>query len=124
MRRAGRPSVAWPLPSLGARETTRYFEFGGQGRQNTICVIESGWLPCPPKKQKGLRFRRPFDWNRPGGVLLSHAVSRAVQSGLRGLTSVFGMGTGGTLSLWPPRSGFRGLPELAGGADRIRIAEY
>jgi len=34
-----------------------------------------------------------------GDVLLSHALAHAVPSGLRGLTSVFGMGTGGSLSL-------------------------
>ena len=33
-----------------------------------------------------------------GNYLLSHTLSRAVQSAQRGLTSVFGMGTGG-----PPR---------------------
>ena len=37
-----------------------------------------------------------------GGDLLSHTVSRAVPSALKSLTSVFGMGTGGTSSLWPP----------------------
>ena len=37
-----------------------------------------------------------------GGVLLSRAVSSQVPSALRGLTSVFGMGTGGTLSPLPP----------------------
>src|SRR5580658_6024172 len=35
---------------------------------------------------------------RPGNTL-----ARAVQSGLRGLTAVFGMGTGGSLSLESPR---------------------
>ncbi len=30
----------------------------------------------------------------PGGDLLSHTATRAVSSALRGLTSVFGMGTG------------------------------
>ena len=34
----------------------------------------------------------------PGGDLLSHTVTRAVPSALRGLTSVFGMGTGVTPS--------------------------
>ena len=34
-----------------------------------------------------------------GSDLLSHAVSRAVPSAVAGLTSVFGMGTGGTLLL-------------------------
>ena len=32
-----------------------------------------------------------------GGVLISRAVTSQVPSALRGLTSVFGMGTGGTL---------------------------
>ena len=40
---------------------------------------------------------------KPGNFLLSHTLARAVQSGLRGLTAVFGMGTGGSLSLWSPR---------------------
>ena len=40
---------------------------------------------------------------RPGNFLLSHTLARAVQSGLRGLTAVFGMGTGGSLSLESPR---------------------
>ena len=37
-----------------------------------------------------------------GSDLLSRAVSSQVLSALKGLTSVFGMGTGGTPSLWPP----------------------
>ena len=39
-----------------------------------------------------------------GNFLLSHTLARAVPSGLRGLTSVFGMGTGGTLSLGSPKT--------------------
>jgi hypothetical protein len=38
-----------------------------------------------------------------GGVLLSHRVAPAVPSALWGLTSVFGMGTGVTPTLWPPK---------------------
>ena len=38
----------------------------------------------------------------PGGVLISRAVASQVPSALRGLTSVFGMGTGGTLLLSSP----------------------
>ena len=38
----------------------------------------------------------------PGVDLLSHTVTRAVPSALKGLTTVFGMGTGGTLSLTRP----------------------
>ena len=37
-----------------------------------------------------------------GDVLLSRAVSSQVPSALKGLTSVFGMGTGGTPSPLPP----------------------
>src|SRR5437660_2301652 len=41
---------------------------------------------------------RPFQFN-PGGDLRSHTVARAVSSARRGLTSVFGMGTGVTLAV-------------------------
>ena len=37
-----------------------------------------------------------------GNDLLSRAVSSQVPSALKGLTSVFGMGTGGSLSPLPP----------------------
>lgn len=37
-----------------------------------------------------------------GIVLLSHKASPAVPSPMKGLTSVFGMGTGISLSLWTP----------------------
>ena len=43
----------------------------------------------------------PF-WKVSGGVLLSHSLSVAVPSALKGLTSGFGMGPGVSLSLWPP----------------------
>ena len=45
-----------------------------------------------------------------GSVLFSRAVSSQVPSALRGLTSVFGMGTGGSLSLLPPEILFPFLP--------------
>jgi hypothetical protein len=35
----------------------------------------------------------------PGNVLLSHLATNAVPSAMRGLTAVFGMGTGVSLSL-------------------------
>ena len=56
------------------------------------------------QKQKGRnRFSRmrPLNFN-PGGDLRSRVVSSAVSSALRGLTSVFGMGTGVTLAVRPP----------------------
>ena len=42
--------------------------------------------------------------NNPGDFLLSHTVSRAVPSAPTGLTSVFGMGTGVTLSTKSPEN--------------------
>jgi hypothetical protein len=39
---------------------------------------------------------------KAGDVVLSHTVSCAVPSALRGLTTVFGMGTGVTLAAKPP----------------------
>jgi hypothetical protein len=41
-----------------------------------------------------------------GNFLLSHTLARAVPSGLKGLTSVFGMGTGGSPSLQSPKTYF------------------
>src|SRR5579862_6520658 len=63
---------------------------------------ECARIRSPAQKQKSLRFLGGF-LLRPGNFLLSHTLARAVQSGLRGLTSVFGMGTGGSLSLESPR---------------------
>jgi hypothetical protein len=51
---------------------------------------------------KKAAFRRLKRIN-PGLVLLSHTAARAVPSALKGLTSVFGMGTGVALSLSRPR---------------------
>ena len=51
-----------------------------------------------PRKNKGL-FKSNF-----GGVLLSHAVTHAVPSALKSLTAVFGMGTGVSSSLLPPKT--------------------
>ena len=57
----------------------------------------------PHKKQNRLRKLSPFVFN-PGDDLLSHTVASAVPSALRGLTTVFGMGTGVTPSLKSPRN--------------------
>ena len=42
-------------------------------------------------------------FKKSGDVLLSQGASPQVPSALTGLTSVFGMGTGVTLSLWSPK---------------------
>ena len=47
-------------------------------------------------------FPLRFSLEKTGNVLFSRAVSSQVLSALRGLTSVFGMGTGGSLSPLPP----------------------
>jgi hypothetical protein len=54
-------------------------------------------LLCKTKRPPGLH-RTAFRFN-PGGDLRSHTVARAVSSAQRGLTSVFGMGTGVTLAV-------------------------
>ena len=58
-----------------------------------------------------------------GSDLLSRAVSSQVPSALKGLTSVFGMGTGGTPSSSPPErvSEFFAAP---GPADRLPLFGY
>src|SRR5579862_9549004 len=60
-----------------------------------------------PRRTQGKNGKgRPRFRDRPlfyaGNDLLSHTLSRAVQSALRGLTSVFGMGTGGTPAVISP----------------------
>ena len=50
---------------------------------------------------------------KSGSVLLSHSSSTAVPSALKGLTSVFGMGTGRTPSISPPQSSGATAPDLA-----------
>ena len=59
----------------------------------------------------GLRKKASIKWNdrgflliNPGNYLVSHAVARAVPSAQRGLTSVFGMGTGVTLPTESPEN--------------------
>ena len=52
-------------------------------------------------KRRSLQKVRTFP-NKPGDDLLSHTVSRAVPSALKGLTAVFGKGPGGAPSLWSP----------------------
>jgi hypothetical protein len=64
----------------------------------------TGSLHYPGKKKGPIRIRTGPYKIKFGGDLLSHTVTHAVPSALRGLTSVFGMGTGVTLSLLPPKN--------------------
>ena len=58
-----------------------------------------------PRRQK-IKAQRmlSFYFLESGSALLSRAVSSQVPSALKGLTSVFGMGTGGSLSPLPPEN--------------------
>ena len=60
--------------------------------------------PGRPGRKRRTRPRRASFKEKSGGVLLSQGVSPQVPSALAGLTSVFGMGTGVTPPLWPPKS--------------------
>src|SRR5579859_233489 len=71
-------------------------------------VIREPAVARVPLTENGVpkgKGRRDFS-QRPlfnaGNDLLSHTLSRAVQSAQRGLTSVFGMGTGGTPAVRSP----------------------
>jgi hypothetical protein len=60
--------------------------------------------------------------NNFGDVLLSQGVYPQVPSALTGLTSVFGMGTGVTLSLWSPKISCQcGLPTRTPEQARARF---
>jgi hypothetical protein len=59
----------------------------------------SGYRACSAHKKKGPEVEFGASGIYPGGDLRSHTVTRAVSSALRGLTSVFGMGTGVTLAV-------------------------
>ncbi len=60
------------------------------------------------KRKKAISFEMAFR-NNAGDHLISHTVSRAVPSAQRGLTSVFGMGTGD-----PSQYGHRQTEALCG----------
>ena len=70
-------------------------------------------------KKKGPPVGGPFQENDPGNVLLSHAVAHAVPSALRGLTTVFGMGTGVTPSLWSPGNRIVRISKCHGASDKL-----
>ena len=57
-----------------------------------------GQAPTENTKELASSLRRALE-KIPGSDLLSHAPTHAVPSAEAGLTSVFGMGTGGTLPL-------------------------
>ena len=80
-----RPSSAAPHQSIHSQKTPR------QNRKKEA-------------KEKLLHFCKSFSYMDSGNVLLSRAVSSQVPSALKVLTSVFGMGTGGTPSPSSPET--------------------
>ena len=91
------------------------------------------WLWRTPRLRTALPLAAPFFlmfWEReklsflpllldPGNFLLSQAVPSSVPSAFGGLTSVFGMGTGGALQLSSPETFLRGaLPRFSSASLR------
>ena len=78
-------------------------------RQNVsaLCPLSFGYkykvLETNAQKPVEPMAGRAFEFN-PGNDLVSHTIARAVPSAQRGLTSVFGMGTGVTLSVRSPET--------------------
>src|SRR5579863_6473791 len=72
-----------------------------RGPQDDKTVLYTCKSKSSPKRKWPPRFLSMAIINA-GNDLLSHTLSRAVQSALRGLTSVFGMGTGGTPAVRSP----------------------
>ena len=71
-------------------------------------AVPDGTCLCLFPVERYLEIEKPA-WVSPGGLLVnagnhlrSHTLTRAVPSAQRGLTSVFGMGTGVTLAIRPP----------------------
>ena len=66
--------------------------------RNLSCARENSYLSEFDKKESPANAGDSFLLD-PGGYLLSRTVASQVPSAYEGLTSVFGMGTGGTLQL-------------------------
>ena len=78
------------------------------------------------RHRKKLVFRRAI--LESGGDLLSRTVTSQVPSALKGLTSVFGMGTGGTPSSLPPEMvsyicDFRSFPWVCSSVTFVPLSE-
>src|ERR1044071_9601027 len=82
-------------------------EIGGQAPAALLERDEFARQSCGAGEAKKPRGNGAFE-RKPGDFLLSHTVACAVPSGLRSLTTVFGMGTGGSSSLRSPRTGDAG----------------
>src|SRR5262245_14259105 len=95
--------------------TSPCFDDCAAKKTGKIEVLRQAYSGCT--KGKG-QILSNLAFDSAGNYLLSHAVSRAVQSAQRGLTSVFGMGTGGTPAVRSPTS-FRNCPNPSP-SNRVR----
>jgi hypothetical protein len=84
-------------PSVADHERTGFRSAARAGRRSADSGI--GDRTFPGIALRATRERVTPNGKMSGGVLLSHAVARAVPSALKGLASGFGMGPGVSLSL-------------------------
>ena len=73
------------------------------GSGPTCAVPDTGEI-AGDEERKGPRLAGALSLKNSGDVLLSQGVAPQVPSALTGLTSVFGMGTGVSPSLWSPET--------------------
>ena len=102
------PSTSAGTATCGGRPDARppSWRGGREGRPEDMSVDATAGR----KRRRAPPGRRRPSHEKSGGVLLSQGVYPQVPSALAGLTSVFGMGTGVTLSLWPPKSVVKEVP--------------
>ena len=120
-----RRSVGCWLPRRG-----RDPSFGTAGQPTGQGAITIGFAGTPNRAENELNpARGGVQCEKSGGVLLSQGHSSQVPSALEGLTSVFGMGTGMTPPLSPPkpccrcRSGRRSAGRNGGPRTRNELLE-
>ena len=105
-----KPENSRAYPWAGLRYPAQGRPGGRPPQRPTRGVLSEGQPPHTPGQAAGpstgatQKKRRFFQTSllESGSDLISRAVSSQVPSALRGLTSVFGMGTGGTLLPSPP----------------------
>jgi plasmid stabilization system protein ParE len=96
-----------------ARSPDAARKFDAEVERAITQIVEASEVFTESRMKSSAKRKRPRSIKNvafiyAGNDLLSHTLSRAVQSARRGLTSVFGMGTGG-----PPRYDHRRLERLA-----------
>ena len=93
---AGRlPSAPFPCPRPPASSTHRVRQ--ADAHCQPLAGGRPGGAGVPQAEKRRGRLSSPSSLLDPGGYLLSRAVASQVPSAYEGLTSVFGMGTGGSL---------------------------